>query len=67
MRVLAVVYLDADVLPLRNTDELFTCPGLCATLRHSERLNSGVMVVRPSAATMQDMMARMPHLPSYTG
>lgn len=63
----AVVYLDADALVVRNMDEVFGCSGFCAALRHSERLNSGVMVVRPSAAVFSDMLSKIGRLPSYTG
>ena len=41
----AVVYLDADTIVVRNIDDLFKCGKFCANLKHSERLNSGVMVM----------------------
>ena len=62
-----VVYLDADTIASRNVDELFLCDGFCAVLRHSERFNSGVMVLEPSAATFADMLHRIYDTPSYTG
>eukprot|EP00210_Caulerpa_lentillifera_P005197 g4966.t1 len=62
-----IVFLDADTLMLRNSDELFLCPGFCATLRHSERFNSGVMVVTPSEELYKDMMSKIHTLSSYTG
>lgn len=62
-----VVFLDADTMMLQNSDELFSCPGFCATLRHSERFNSGVMVVTPSEELYKDMISKMHSLPSYTG
>lgn len=62
-----IVYLDADTIMTRNSDALFNCPGFCATLRHSERLNSGVMVVTPSSDRYEDMMLKINLLPSYTG
>lgn len=62
-----VVFLDADTLVVRNVDEMFSCPGFCAALRHSERFNSGVMVVRPSPGLMEDMLDKILDLPSYTG
>jgi inositol phosphorylceramide glucuronosyltransferase 1 len=62
-----VVFLDADTIVLKNSDVLFQCPGFCAVLRHSERLNSGVMVVTPSKALFQDMTSKITQLPSYTG
>ena len=66
-RVCAVVFLDADTLVVRNMDEAFRCPGFCASLRHSERLNSGVMVLHPSKALFTDMISQVDRLPSYTG
>ncbi len=63
----AVIFLDADTVVARNMDEAFGCPGFCAVMRHSERLNSGVMVVTPSAATFRDMLSKIAQLPSYTG
>jgi len=62
-----VVFLDADTLVVRNMDEAFRCPGFCASLRHSERLNSGVMVLHPSKALFADMISQVDRLPSYTG
>lgn len=62
-----VVYLDADTVVLRNIDDLFQCQKFCANLKHSERLNSGVMVVEPSESVFKDMMDKVSTLPSYTG
>jgi hypothetical protein len=50
-----------------NMDEVFACPGFCATLRHSERFNSGVMALAPSAALFSDMIDKIATLKSYTG
>jgi hypothetical protein len=63
-----VVYLDADTVAARNIDELFLCDAtLCGVLRHSERFNSGVMVLEPSEDTLKDMLRRISSIPSYTG
>lgn len=62
-----VVYLDADTIVTKNIDDLFQCSKFCATLKHSERLNSGVMVVEPSATLFEDMISKVNLLPSYTG
>ncbi|KAK7376282.1 hypothetical protein VNO78_34746 [Psophocarpus tetragonolobus] len=62
-----VVYLDADTIVVKNIEELFKCGKFCANLKHSERLNSGVMVVQPSATIFNDMMSKVTTLPSYTG
>ncbi|TYK27244.1 inositol phosphorylceramide glucuronosyltransferase 1 [Cucumis melo var. makuwa] len=62
-----VVYLDADTIVLKNIEDLFKCSKFCANLKHSERLNSGVMVVEPSETIFNDMMSKVNTLPSYTG
>lgn len=62
-----VVYLDADTIVVKSIEDLFKCQKFCANLKHSERLNSGVLVVEPSEALFNDMMAKVKILPSYTG
>uniref|UniRef100_A0A5B7AY19 Hexosyltransferase n=1 Tax=Davidia involucrata TaxID=16924 RepID=A0A5B7AY19_DAVIN len=62
-----VVYLDADTIVVKSIEDLFKCGKFCANLKHSERLNSGVMVVEPSEAVFKDMMSKVNTLPSYTG
>lgn len=63
----AVTYLDADTIVLKSIDDVFGCKGFCAVLRHSERLNSGFMVVEPSKELFDDMMDKIATTPSYTG
>lgn len=65
--MLAVVFMDADTLVMKNSDVLFGCPGFCAALRHSEKFNSGVMSLQPSEQLFVHMMAQIHELPSYTG
>ncbi|CAN6467966.1 unnamed protein product [Victoria cruziana] len=62
-----VVYLDADTIVIRSIEDLFRCGKFCANLKHSERLNSGVLVVEPSETLYKDMMSKVNTLPSYTG
>ena len=62
-----VVYLDADVLVVQNIDDAFLCGRFCANLKHSDRLNSGVLVLRPAADTLAAMLTAAHALPSYTG
>lgn len=62
-----VVYLDADTIVVKSVEDLFKCGQFCANLKHSERLNSGVMVVEPSESLFKDMMSKVKTLPSYTG
>ena len=64
---MAVVYLDADTIVVKSIEDLFKCGKFCANLKHSERLNSGVMVVEPSDSLFKDMMSKVKTLPSYTG
>ncbi|KAF2541143.1 hypothetical protein F2Q68_00033216 [Brassica cretica] len=54
-------------MPSSNIEDLFKCSKFCANLKHSERLNSGVMVVEPSAALFDDMVKQVKTLSSYTG
>ena len=61
------MYLEADTIVVKNIDDLFKCSKFCANLKHSERLNSGVMVVEPSQALFNDMMRKIKTLSSYTG
>ncbi|KAL2227558.1 UNVERIFIED_CONTAM: Inositol phosphorylceramide glucuronosyltransferase 1 [Sesamum indicum] len=62
-----VVYLDADTIVVKNIEDLFKCQKFCANLKHSERLNSGVMVVEPSEEVFKDMMTKVNTMYSYTG
>ncbi|KAF4393391.1 hypothetical protein F8388_023195 [Cannabis sativa] len=50
-----------------SIEDLFKCRKFCANLKHSERLNSGVMVVEPSQKVFDDMMSKVNTLQSYTG
>lgn len=60
-----VVFLDADTLVVKNIDRLFgypefsAAPNLYETLSDMHRLNSGVFVAQPSAATFDDMLERL--------
>ena len=60
-----VVFLDADTLVVQNIDKLFGYPEFCAapnlyeTLADMHRLNSGVFVAEPSAATFDAMLAQL--------
>ncbi|TVU00435.1 hypothetical protein EJB05_54145 [Eragrostis curvula] len=62
-----VVYLDADTIVVKSIEDLFKCGKFCGNLKHSERMNSGVMVVEPSETLFNDMMSKVGRLPSYTG
>lgn len=64
-----VIYMDADVLVVHDgaIDRLLECSGFCASMRHSELFNSGVMVVEPSLELALDMRAKIHDTYSYTG
>jgi alpha-N-acetylglucosamine transferase len=44
----SILYLDLDTILVSKIDELFECGTFCASLRHSDAFNSGVMVIRPN-------------------
>ncbi|GJN27033.1 hypothetical protein PR202_gb15011 [Eleusine coracana subsp. coracana] len=56
-----------DTIVVKSIDDLFKCGKFCGNLKHSERMNSGVMVVEPSETLFKDMMNKVDRLPSYTG
>ncbi|CAM9705404.1 unnamed protein product [Ectocarpus sp. 8 AP-2014] len=62
-----IIFLDADTLVLENIDELFECEPFCAVMRHSELLNSGVVVITPSKELYGHMHDLIGELDSYTG
>ncbi|XP_051137172.1 inositol phosphorylceramide glucuronosyltransferase 1 [Andrographis paniculata] len=62
-----VLYLDADTIVVKSVEDLFKCQKFCANLKHSERLNSGVMVVEPSGEMFKDMLSKVTTMYSYTG
>ncbi|VAH34564.1 unnamed protein product [Triticum turgidum subsp. durum] len=62
-----VVYLDADTVVVKSIEDVFKCGKFCGNLKHSERMNSGVMVVEPSETVFKDMISQVDRLPSYTG
>ena len=59
------VFLDADTLVVKNIDKLFGYPEFCAapnlyeTLADMHRLNAGVFVATPDAATYDAMLRRL--------
>lgn len=60
-----VVFIDADAIVIRNIDRLFgypefsAAPNVYESLADFHRLNSGVFVASPSAATFQAMLAML--------
>jgi len=64
-----VVYLDADMLVIKNIDWLFTRPGhpVSAVRGISPRwgFNAGLMVLKPSKKVFNDMMSKFVSIGSY--
>lgn len=62
-----VVFVDADVVVLRNIDLLFHFPEMSATGNDGVIFNSGVMVIEPSNATFAMLMEKRREIVSYNG
>lgn len=62
-----VVFLDADMLVLRNIDHLFAYPSLSAApeINPPALFNSGLMVLSPSPSLLRLLLRRAPLVPSY--
>ncbi|PSS30278.1 UDP-glucuronate:xylan alpha-glucuronosyltransferase [Actinidia chinensis var. chinensis] len=62
-----IIFIDADMLVLRNIDFLFSMPEISATGNDATLFNSGVMVVEPSNCTYQLLMDQIHKIESYNG
>jgi glycogenin glucosyltransferase len=64
-----IVLLDGDTLVLRNVDDLFERPGIAAAPDFflPDRFNSGVLVIDPSRALFDAVVARLAQTGSYDG
>ncbi|EPS62267.1 hypothetical protein M569_12523, partial [Genlisea aurea] len=62
-----VVFIDADLLLLRNIDFLFAMPEISATGNNGTLFNSGVMVIEPSDCTFRLLMDHVGEFESYNG
>ncbi|XP_024392627.1 uncharacterized protein [Physcomitrium patens] len=62
-----VIYVEADVLVLRNLDHLFTMPEISASGSTKTLFNSGVMVIEPSSCTFQLFVDEMEKSESEIG
>lgn len=62
-----IIFIDADLLILRNIDILFEMPEISATGNNATLFNSGVMVVEPSNCTFQLLMDHINEIESYNG
>ncbi|PPD75389.1 hypothetical protein GOBAR_DD27696 [Gossypium barbadense] len=62
-----IIFIDADLLILRNIDFLFAMPEISATGNNGTLFNSGVMVIEPSNCTFQLIMEHIDVFESYNG
>ncbi|KAI9165291.1 hypothetical protein LWI28_011125 [Acer negundo] len=62
-----IIFIDADLLILRNIDFLFGMPEISATGNNGTLFNSGVMVIEPSNCTFQLLMDHINEIESYNG
>ncbi|XP_059279312.1 UDP-glucuronate:xylan alpha-glucuronosyltransferase 2-like [Lycium ferocissimum] len=62
-----IIFIDADIIVLRNIDLLFHFPQLSATGNAGSIFNSGVMVIEPSNCTFNIFMQSTKDIISYNG
>ncbi|KAE8683624.1 UDP-glucuronate:xylan alpha-glucuronosyltransferase 2 [Hibiscus syriacus] len=62
-----VVFIDADIMVLRNLDHLFNFPQMTATGNDVWIFNSGIMVIEPSNCTFKLLMNKREEILSYNG
>ncbi|KAJ6380214.1 hypothetical protein OIU76_016800 [Salix suchowensis] len=62
-----VIFIDADLIVLRNIDKFFAYPQLSAAPNDGVLFNSGIMVIEPSTCLFEEMMSKRDKLFSYNG
>ncbi|KHJ99546.1 glycosyltransferase, family 8 [Oesophagostomum dentatum] len=62
-----IMYLDLDVLPMRDITPFLKCGSFCATFRHSDKFNAGLLVLKPNLTVYDDLLDKAPLLPTYDG
>ncbi|KAK4352083.1 hypothetical protein RND71_027601 [Anisodus tanguticus] len=62
-----IIFIDADIIVLRNIDLLFHFPQMTATGNDASIFNSGIMVIEPSNCTFKMFMQRTEEIISYNG
>ncbi|KVI03072.1 Glycosyl transferase, family 8 [Cynara cardunculus var. scolymus] len=62
-----IIFIDADMLILRNIDFLFGMSEISATGNNGTLFNSGVMVIEPSNCTFKLLMDHINEITSYNG
>ncbi|GJP37080.1 hypothetical protein CLOM_g21524 [Closterium sp. NIES-68] len=63
----SVIFVDADLLVLRNLDHLFAFPDLSARGNDQTDFNSGLMLIRPSQCTFRELLANAHTIRSPNG
>ncbi|KAI8028403.1 putative UDP-glucuronate:xylan alpha-glucuronosyltransferase 4 [Camellia lanceoleosa] len=62
-----VIFIDADLIVLKNMDGFFVYPQLSAIGNDKFLFNSGVMLVEPSKCTFETLMEKRYRVTSYNG
>ncbi|KAE9600038.1 putative glucuronosyltransferase [Lupinus albus] len=62
-----IIFIDADIIVLRNLDILFHFPQMSAVGNDQSIFNSGLMVIEPSNCTFQVLMDLRNDVVSYNG
>ncbi|KAL3516093.1 hypothetical protein ACH5RR_022995 [Cinchona calisaya] len=62
-----VMFIDSDLLVLKNLDEFFLYPQLSAAENSRHLFNSGVMLIEPSKCKFETMMEKRLTIVSYNG
>ncbi|XP_002510223.2 UDP-glucuronate:xylan alpha-glucuronosyltransferase 2 isoform X1 [Ricinus communis] len=62
-----IIFIDSDIIVLRNLDILFHFPQMSATGNDIWIFNSGIMVIEPSNCTFKFLMDRRKDIISYNG
>jgi len=62
-----VIFIDSDIIVLRNLDLLFRFPQISAVGNDGVIFNSGIMVIEPSNCTFKTLMKRRKDIISYNG
>lgn len=62
-----IIFIDADIIVLRNLDLLFHFPQMSATGNDIWIFNSGIMVIEPSNCTFRILMSKRKEIVSYNG
>ncbi|KAL6317117.1 hypothetical protein AAG906_029869 [Vitis piasezkii] len=62
-----IIFIDADIIVLRNLDLLFHFPQMSATGNDGSIFNSGIMTIEPSNCTFRILMNHIKDIVSYNG